>query len=305
VKVFYHERFNIDLGILNRLHRFDGLKFRRVRQGLANGEGLDFVALQPPISQDDIDRFVSGLMRRLLSNKRYILEALEVPYLPFVPFSVIDRRVLEPMRWAASATLQAARAALAGNDGWNLAGGYHHASKTGAEGFCIYNDVGMAVEHLRAAGALAESDEILIVDIDAHHGNGNARVFLDDRRVFILDIYNDDIYPNSPYTKERLDIAIPLRRNSSGPTYLSKLEAGLRRVEARYRMAFVVAGTDVLSTDPLGGLGLSVDECVERDQLVWRRLRNLGVPAVFLGGGGYGKDSATAMIRSIRRGVGA
>ena len=298
VKVFYHERFNIDLGILNRLHPFDGLKFRRVKDGLSACKNLQFIDVIGPIRDAEIDLFVSGLLRRLLTKKRYVLGALEVPYLPLVPYSFIDRRVLEPMRWAVGATQQAAQLALDGTNCWNLSGGYHHASRTDAEGFCIYNDVGIASQHLRRSGALSESDEILIIDVDAHHGNGNARVFLDDRRTSILDIYNGQIYPNSPVTKERVDVNIPLRRGTVGETYLAQLDEGLRKLEGKYRLAFVVAGTDVLATDPLGGLGLTVDDCVARDTLVLNRLSALSIPAVVLRGGGYGRDSARTVIQS-------
>ncbi len=300
MKVFYHERFNIDLGLLNRLHPFDGLKFRRVRQGLADCADVEFVDVAAPISQAQIDAFASPLLRRLLVKKRYILQALEVPYLPLLPFSLIDRRVLEPMRWAAGATLQAAQACLVGGHCWNVGGGYHHASRTDAEGFCIYNDVGIAVQGLRESGALSQTDEVLIVDVDAHHGNGNARVFMEDQHVTLLDIYDGEIYPNSPYTKQRVNIDLPLRRGTDGVAYLDRLREGLRQLESRYRMAFVLAGTDVLRTDPLGGLALTVDDCVARDGLVLDRLDALGIPAVVLGAGGYGRDSATAIIRSIK-----
>ena len=300
MRVFYHERFNIDLGLLNRLHPFDGLKFRRVRQGLAGSADVEFVDVREPISQAAIDSFASPLLRRLLGAKRYVLEALEVPYLPLVPFSLIDRRVLEPMRWAVGATLQAAQACLAGGGHcWNLAGGYHHASRTDAQGFCLYNDIGIAVQSLRESQALAADDEILIVDIDAHHGNGNARVFLEDKRITLLDIYDGEIYPRSPLTKQRVDIDLPLSRGTAGDAYLAALGQGLQRIERPYRMAFVVAGTDVLKSDPLGGLQLSIDECVVRDGLVLARLDALGTPAVIVGGGGYGPDSAAAITRSI------
>ena len=95
-----------------------------------------------------------------------------------------------------------------------------------------------------------------------------------------------------------MDISLPLPRGTSGASYLERLGEGLRRLEPRYRMAFVVAGTDVLQSDPLGGLALSVDDCIVRDKLVLDRLDALGIPAVMLGGG-YGPDSATAILRSI------
>jgi len=82
--------------------------------------------------------------------------------------------------------------------------------------------------------------------------------------------------------------------------YLAHLREGLGRLTGGARFAFVVAGTDVLASDPLGALGLSVEECAERDGLVFERLKQLSVPAVFLAGGGYGKQSADAMIAGLR-----
>lgn len=148
---------------------------------------------------------------------------------------------------------------------------------------------------------LSPDDRILIVDVDAHHGNGNAHVFMDDRHLDILDIYNDTIYPNSAFTKARVDINIPLPGGTAGDEYLSRLRAGLDAIREPHALAFVVAGTDELRGDPLGGLNLSVEDCANRDQMVLEKLSPLGTPAVFLGGGGYGKQSALAMATSITR----
>jgi histone deacetylase 11 len=111
--------------------------------------------------------------------------------------------------------------------------------------------------------------------------------------------YNIDLYPSSPATKLRVDIGLPLPSGTSGSDYLTRLRGGLERLTAGARLAFVVAGTDVLASDPLGALGLSVQECAERDRLVFARLKQLGVPAVFLAGGGCGRESAEAMIAGI------
>jgi histone deacetylase 11 len=295
---FYNPKYNINLGLLNKLHPFDGLKFAKVQRGIQS-LGIEERTIDAPVSEAKLDAFAGEILRPLYSSKRYVLRALEVPYLPLLPFSVIDKRILAPMRWAVQGTIDGAEAALGGSDCWNLSGGYHHASRNSAEGFCIYNDVGIAVQDLRGRGLLDAGERVLIVDVDAHHGNGNAHVFLKDPSVEILDIYNGDIYPNSPTTKRRVDIGLPLPSGTSGGEYLSKLRDGLDRLTAGARLAFVIAGTDVLASDPLGALGLNLQECAERDRLVFARLKQLGVPAVFLAGGGYGRESADAMIAGI------
>jgi len=123
---------------------------------------------------------------------------------------------------------------------------------------------------------------------------------MDDPRVTLLDIYNGQTYPRSPDTWDRVDIDLPLRRGTAVRQYLDCLcDEGLDRRTVDARLAFVVAGTDVLRTDPLGGLLLTVDDCIMRDELVLARLGELGIPAVVVGGGGYGPESAEAITQSI------
>lgn len=301
MKVFHHPRYDIDLGLLNRVHPFDGRKFGRVRAQVADAPGVELVEVPATLPDARLEAFVTTAQWRALHRRQDVLRALEVPWLP-LPLWWLDRRVLAPMRWGVAGTLAAAEAALAGHDRcWNLAGGYHHASRAASEGFCLYNDIGIAVDTLRASARLAPDDRVLVVDVDAHHGNGNAHVFMDDPRVTLLDVYNAQIYPRSPATWARVDIDLPLRRGTAARQYLDRLGDGLDRLTRDFRLAFVVAGTDVLASDPLGGLLLTVDDCVLRDELVLARLRALGVPAVVVGGGGYGPESGEAIVRSIRR----
>jgi histone deacetylase 11 len=299
MNVYYHRSYNIDLGPLNLLHPFDGMKSSKVHDQIKHLEDLPIRQPAHAAEMDLIDSFAGTLLRDLLRSKRYVLAALEVPYIPLLPFSVIDKRVLAPMRWGVAGTLAAARDALNGANTWNLSGGYHHASRKAAGGFCIYNDIGITLQQLIDEGKLSDSDPILIVDIDAHHGNGNAHVFMDHKNVCLLDIYNAAIYPSGELTRKRVNIGIPLQPGTSGRDYLSRLGLGLAELSGKFRLAFVVAGTDVLASDPLGGLGLSIDDCVARDQMVLERLHALSVPAVFVGGGGYGRDSAKAVVASI------
>ncbi|MBL1277764.1 MAG: hypothetical protein COB30_016920 [Ectothiorhodospiraceae bacterium] len=147
---------------------------------------------------------------------------------------------------------------------------------------------------------MLDTDRVLIIDIDAHHGNGNALVYMKDKSVCLLDIYNYEIYPSTQFTKDRIDINVPLRFGTKGDEYLSRLDAALNALEGDFKLAYVVAGTDVLASDPLGGLSLTVKECAERDALVAKKLNTLSVPFVFLGGGGYSSESADAIAAGIR-----
>ncbi len=300
MNIYYHPRYNISLGLLNYFHPFDGRKFAKVFASIEPLDGINIKQPDSPALQAVINDFVDALQRRLLHKKRYILRALEVPYIPLLPFSIIDKRILLPMRWGVAGTIEATKDALKGTNAWNLSGGYHHATPRNSQGFCIYNDIGIALQEASTAGLISEADKILIIDIDAHHGNGNAYTFMDKTNVTILDIYNNDIYPQNNLTKERVNINVPLAAGTDGRRYNTALQHALNELEDDYRIAYVIAGTDVLESDSLGGLGLSIAECVERDKLVYKKLQSLSIPAVFLGGGGYSRDSAQAIIESIK-----
>lgn len=301
ITVYYNKNYNIDLGIINKLHPFDGLKFEKVAKGISNDKNIVIESPAQPISEQEINGFVDSLQELLLKKKGYILRALEIPSLPLIPFSWFEKKVLIPMRWAVAGTLSATKSAFSGINCWNLAGGYHHASRAKSEGFCIYNDIGITLDNLRRTSLLDANDNILIIDVDAHHGNGNAYTFLEDRTVTLFDIYNNDIYPNSAFTKERVDINVPLKKGTGGEEYIVELRRALDNITGNYKIAFVIAGTDVLDTDPLGGLNLSIDDCASRDFLISEKLSELSIPYVFLGGGGYSKDSANAMVAGIAK----
>ncbi len=300
MNIYYHPQYNINLGLLSYLHPFDGRKFSKVFKAIKSLDGIDIKQPDGPVPQVAIDNFVSGIQRKLLHEKRYILRALEIPYIPLLPFSIIDKRILLPMRWGIEGTIEASKGALKGNAAWNLSGGYHHATPRNSEGFCIYNDIGIAVQEMSATNLISETDKILIVDIDAHHGNGNAYTFMDNKNVTILDIYNNDVYPQNNYTKSRVNIDVPLAAGTEGTQYNEALKNALDKLDGDYCIAYVVAGTDVLASDPLGRLGLSISECVERDKLVYEKLQSLSIPAVFVGGGGYSSESAQAIAESIK-----
>ena len=299
IHVFYDDNFNIDLGLLNHLHPFDGLKFKKIYKAIKTNENITIHSSIEPISMEIIKEFPNELISMLIFDKVPVLRALEVPNIPFISFKTIDKKVLSPMRRGVNATLQAAQLALTGKNCWNLAGGYHHASQHGMQGFCIYNDIGIAYQELIKSGELVNDDKVLIIDTDAHHGNGNARTFMDNENVTIIDVYNESIYPLTYSTRERVDIPVPLAHGVTPEYYLDSLDNALKELTAEFKIAFVVAGTDVLKTDKLGGMHLTIDDIVKRDRLTLTRLNELNIPAVFLGAGGYSKESAQAVAASI------
>lgn len=300
MKVIYSNEFNFDLGLLNYLHPFDGAKFRKIAATLASSGNVEFVSPDAPVSMEVVDEFLSSVMQHRVRNKNGILQALEIPRIPFVGLKYLDKKVLTPMRWGVAGTLLGAEQAL--QDGgvyWNLSGGYHHAAPQNMEGFCIYNDIGICYQQLVSRGLLSASDKILIIDTDAHHGNGNAMTFMDCPSVVLLDVYNASIYPSCEHSRKRVDIPMKLKPGTDGETYLKCLEIALGEIEGDFRLAFVVAGTDVLGSDKLGGLKLQVNDVAMREKMTLKKLKEINVPAVLTGGGGYSSQSAVAMSNSI------
>lgn len=299
MKICYNDSVNIDLGILKYLHPFDGTKFRKVYNAVKEYSVIEFISPDSAISQTCIDNFVDPLVQRYLKHKEHILRALEVPSIPFIDLEFLDRKILSPMRWGVGGTLLSAETALATGFCWNLAGGYHHASPHSIEGFCIYNDIGIAHQELIKNGVLDAADKILIIDTDAHHGNGNARTFMENRNITILDVYNSDIYPTTPSTRNRVDIPVALKSGTPASDYLGSFQHALMKVSSDFRLAFVVAGTDVLACDKLGGFQLSIDDVVQREKITIDFLKKNRIPGVMLTGGGYSNESSVAIARSI------
>ncbi|MBL4796723.1 MAG: hypothetical protein JKY50_04880 [Oleispira sp.] len=301
IHIFYDDKFNIDLGVLNILHPFDGLKFKKILNDIKSNENIEIHSAISPISMDIINEFSNELMQMLIVEKVPLMRALEVPNIPFVSYKYLESKVLIPMKCGVHATLKAAKLALKGEVCWNLSGGYHHASQHSMEGFCIYNDIAITYQELIKSGELSPEDNVLIIDIDAHHGNGNARAFMDNNKIKILDVYNKTIYPLTNSTRERVNFRVPLPANVMPEEYLSSYKKALSELTENYKIAFIVAGTDVLKADKLGGMNLTINDVVERELLTLSRLNELEIPAVFLGAGGYSRESAAAAAASINK----
>lgn len=166
---------------------------------------------------------------------------------------------------------------------FNVAGGTHHAYSDYGEGFCVFNDVAVAAYHL-LDNSLAE--KILIVDLDVHQGNGTAKIFENEPRVFTFSIHGKDNYPMH---KERSDLDIALTKNTDDATYLRILQETLPNLieEQKPDFLFYVAGVDILATDSLGKLRLSIKGCKMRDEIVFRNAIKHKIPLVVVMAGGY------------------
>ncbi|MGF1633380.1 MAG: histone deacetylase [Phycisphaerae bacterium] len=186
---------------------------------------------------------------------------------------------------AVAGTLAAARAAVTDGIACNLAGGTHHAFPDSGQGFCVFNDVAVAVRALQHEEPYRK---LMVVDLDAHQGNGTHAIFADDPFVFCYSVHVGKNYPSE---KVPGDLDVPLPRWATGPAYFEALEATLPAAVAAFEpdVAFYIAGVDVHEDDQFGQMKLTTAEMARRDAWTIDLLRGRGIATVVLYGGGYNK----------------
>jgi len=284
VQLFYCDEYVYDVVEAGMRHTFDVLRSRRVRDALVSSgvaTASDFRS-PPPLSDAQL---------ALVHTPHYIA-AIKDPatlarYLLLDPAHPWDDRLLQPFLFAAGGTVAAARFALAsGGIGVNLGGGFHHAQADKAEGFCAIADVAIAIRQLRGEGA---ATQVLIVDLDYHHGNGNALIFADDESVFTYSIHNVPWCFIDKRNNE--DITLPPRATDND--YLGALRNTLPVVLERFRpdLVFYLAGSDPFVEDTLGDALVSEEGMLERDRFVTELLQGRGIPMAVVMAGGYGPSS--------------
>jgi acetoin utilization deacetylase AcuC-like enzyme len=189
--------------------------------------------------------------------------------------------LVERARRSVGGTVEAARRALARGVGMNLGGGTHHAGRAFARGYCLFNDVAVAIAVLRPGRAL-------VVDCDVHQGDGTADLFAGDPDTFTLSLHGARNYP---FQRIPSDLDVDLPTGTGDAEYLRALDAALDRALAdRYDVAFYLAGADPWEGDRLGKLSLTKAGLRARDELVLERLHAAGAAIVVLLAGGYAPD---------------
>ena len=278
MQVFYTPRYYADIG---DGHVFPIRKFELVRDKLLAEGTLDPGELiEPsPASIEDVllvhtEDYVSRLCSGNLTSKE--LRRLGLPW-----SELLVRRSF----YATGGTLAAARTALAEGYSSNLAGGTHHSFSDRGEGFCVLNDVAVAIRALRARELIRRA---AIVDCDVHQGNGTATIFAGDEDTFTFSIHGANNYPLFK-AQSSLDVELP--DGTSDDEYLESLSNHLPAIlSGDPDIVFYLAGADPYAGDKLGRLALSIDGLRQRDLYVLRECYQREVPVVTVMSGGYGKD---------------
>ena len=183
----------------------------------------------------------------------------------------------------AQGTLEATKYARLHGIAMNIAGGTHHSFTYKGEGFCLLNDIAIAANFL-VLHQLAS--KILIIDLDVHQGNGTAQIFAEVQEVFTFSMHGAKNYP---LRKEQSDLDLALPDKTGDAQYLKTLKETLPYLIDLTKPDFIfyLAGVDVLATDKLGRLSLSIDGCKKRDEIVLEQCHKNSIPVVVSMGGGY------------------
>lgn len=202
-------------------------------------------------------------------------------------------RLLERIRLSSAGTLLAGWLALEQGIACNCAGGSHHAATGHGAGYCIFNDVAVAVRNLQAQGAVTRA---MVIDADVHQGDGTAEIFANDPSVFTVSIHAER---NFPVRKQVSNLDLGLADGLDDVAYSTALQGVLQQAFAAFQpqIVFYNAGVDVHGGDRLGRLALTDAGIRARDAQILQAARSRGVPVVGVLGGGYGPDPAVLAER--------
>ncbi|GGI56444.1 histone deacetylase [Winogradskyella haliclonae] len=234
-------------------------------------------------------------------NDKYILAVHEPDYFYDLLNITLNQRaarkigfplseiLVERERFITDGTIKASEFALKNGIAMNIAGGTHHAYTNRGEAFCMINDQAVGARYLQSKGL---ANKILIVDLDVHQGNGTAEIFRDDASVFTFSMHGASNYP---FKKEQSDLDIPLENNTDDNLYLKILKDTLPRLIDAQQPDFIyyLSGVDVIASDKLGKLAMTINGCKARDQFVLEQCKANNIPVMCSMGGGYSPDVKT------------
>ena len=232
-----------------------------------------------PCSDETLKRAHSTNYIKDIRNKTLDEKGIKKIGFPLVD-SVVQRSLI-----ATGGTVLSSKLALKFGLACNTAGGSHHANFDGGAGYCVFNDVAVAAQHLLKKGL---AKKILICDLDVHQGNGNSDIFKNNKNVFTFSMHSKSNYPAK---KSISDLDIELEDNMEDKKYIEMLKLNLHQLnQENFDYAFYIAGVDVHFNDRLGKLKISDEGVKERDEIVTENFFSKNIPLCGVLGGGYNKD---------------
>jgi acetoin utilization deacetylase AcuC-like enzyme len=275
--IYSDEYWMIDIG----RHVFPAKKYRMLYEQLLR-MGVRKEQFVPPTPAGDEDILLvheSKYLKKLNSNRLSQAEiiALELPF---------SEDILAFSRLSVGGTITAAEIAMEEGMAFHIGGGFHHAFADHGEGFCIFNDVAVAIEKLKREGGISRA---MIVDCDVHQGNGTADIFSGNEDVFTFSIHQMDIYPAK---KSQSSLDVELWSGDGDQDYMESLRKNIPAIYENFKpdILFYLAGADAYERDQLGGLNISIEGLKERDRHVIQQACTRRIPLVIVLAGGYAFD---------------
>lgn len=289
--VVFDPSYEIEIGP----HVFPTLKYRLIRDRLLAEDVISEDDLIRPQPASDEELLLVHSPEYLGKIERGDFSVADIIQLE-VPFS---SELAAASRLCAGGSILAGRLALEAGVGVHLGGGFHHAFPDHGEGFCLINDVAVAIRALQAGGEVGRA---VVVDLDVHQGNGTAAIFADEDKTATFSMHQEWNYPTA---KPPSDVDIGLRDGTGDQEYLDLLGRNLPALLERHRpeLAFYLAGADPYREDQLGGLDLTLEGLAERDSFVLETLRDLGVSVAIVLAGGYARntdDTISIHVATVR-----
>ncbi len=284
IKLVFSYDYYIGISTSNAYQSFDIMKYKKIRDRLINEKYIKRKHILAPemVSYEDM---------ALVHDETY-LKNIQDPvkvgqYLRIGVVEPWDSYILEFFRTVTGGTILAAEYALDHRVAmFNIGGGFHHAMPDQAAGFCLINDVAIAIEKVRQKHTL---ERIMIIDLDYHQGDGNLMFFKDDPNVFTFSLHATKWLEVDKQNNK--DILIP--HNIRGPEYMEILSEHLEPAFDSFKpqLVFYIAGSDPYEHDTLCDLNLTREEMLERNLYVFNLVKSSKKPLVVVAGGGYGAES--------------
>lgn len=298
VAVVYSDQYSIRLAGLEKLHPhpqpYAKAYTKLVTEGWLTPQD---VWVPKEASEKQIRNAHSEAFVRSLESSATVARYLELPALAAMPDALLDSAILTPFRTHVGGTLLAARLAIQHGVAINMGGGYHHAFRDRGEGFCIYNDIAIAIRTLQQEGLI---ERALVIDLDVHQGNGTAGIFAGDESAYTFSMHQGNIYP-IPKTPSDWDIDLPA--GTTDAAYLRILGQAMPKLlaDAKPDLVILQGGGDVLAGDSLGGLAMTPEGLIARDAMVIDACVKADIPIATTFGGGYSRQAWRAVTQSMIR----
>lgn len=274
-QIVYSEAYRVDIGS----HVFPTEKYRLIKKRLIEEKLLKPADFLTPKPAEDKDILLVHAKEYLEKLKTGTLSPMEIARLE-LPYS---KDLVKASYMCAGGTIESSKIALKNGVGVHLGGGFHHAFADHGEGFCVLNDVAIAVRKLIKDGLITKA---LVIDCDLHQGNGTADIFKDDDSVFTFSIHQENNYP---FIKPKSSLDIGLKDRTKDAEYLNQLEKHIPKIISSFKPEFIiyVAGADPYKNDQIGNLALSIEGLAKRDQFIVHMAKNYHVPLAIVLAGGY------------------